>query len=167
MNIIYFLNFYPTKHKIVAHDEMLEMTRRGHQITVVAVWGGEKEKISNLPFKVYYLENKIRIFQNLLLLFRYKQKYVKHFVLLNKYLGIQDSLKFLSSYNQLLQIKTDRVHAHFASNAALKGYLFAQFINVKFSCTGHGSELLLYPEPYLPELIRNSRPFITISKYNQ
>lgn len=167
MNIIYFLNFYPTKHKIVAHDEMLEMTRRGHQITVVAVWGGEKEKISNLPFKVYYLENKIRIFQNLLLLFRYKQKYVKHFVLLNKYLGIQDSLKFLSSYNQLLQIKTDRVHAHFASNAALKGYLFSQFINVKFSCTGHGSELLLYPEPYLPELIRNSRPFITISKYNQ
>lgn len=43
MHLLYFLSFYPTKHKIVAHDEMLEMSRRGHQVTVVAEWSIEKQ----------------------------------------------------------------------------------------------------------------------------
>ena len=167
MNIIYFLNIYPTKHKLVAHDEMLEMSRRGHHINVVAVWGGEKDKISKLPFKVYYLENKICVLKNILLLTQLRKKYIQHLLLLKKYLGLQDSLKFLSSYRTLLQMNIDRIHTHFASNAALKGYLCSKFLGVPFSCTGHGSELLLYPEPYLKELILNAHPFITISNYNQ
>lgn len=44
MNILYFLNFYPTKHKLVAHDEMLELARRGYRITAISVWGGLKDK---------------------------------------------------------------------------------------------------------------------------
>ena len=43
----------------------------------------------------------------------------------------------------------------------------SKFLKVPFSCTGHGSEILLYPESYLKELIISSKPFITISKYNK
>jgi glycosyltransferase involved in cell wall biosynthesis len=167
MNILYFLNFYPTKHKIVAHDEMLEMTRRGHQIAVVAVWGGEKDKTEGLPFKVHYLENKIRLLRILLLFFKFGKKGFKHILLLKKYLGFRDSLKFFSVYHFFLNTNPDHIHAHFANNAALKAYLLSKFLDVPFSCTGHGSELLLYPEPYLPELITDARPFITISNYNK
>lgn len=167
MHPLYFLNFYPTKHKIVAHDEMLEMSRRGHNITIIAVWGGKKSKINDLPFTVIYLTNKIQIFSITYLLLKHPVKTISHFSILKKYLGFQDALKFLSSYHIILKNKIDRIHAHFANNAALKGYLFSKFINVPFSCTGHGSELLLYPEPYLKELILNSHPFITISQYNK
>ncbi|HET55211.1 MAG TPA: colanic acid biosynthesis glycosyltransferase WcaL [Ignavibacteria bacterium] len=167
MHLLYFLNFYPTKHKIVSHDEMLEMSRRGHNITVIAVWGGKKSKINDLPFNVIYLTNKIRIFSITYLLFKQPVKIINHFPILKKYLGFQDALKYLSSYHVILKNKTDRIHAHFANNAALKGYLFSKFTNMPFSCTGHGSELLLYPEPYLKELITNAKPFITISNYNK
>lgn len=167
MNLLYFLNFYPTKHKIVAHDEIMEMSRRGHSITVIAVWGGEKSKINDLPFNVIYLTNKIRVFSITYLLLKHPVKTISHFSILKKYLGFQDALKFLSYYHIILKKKIDRVHAHFANNAALKGYLFSKFTNVPFSCTGHGSELLLYPEPYLKELITNAKPFITISNYNK
>ena len=167
MNILYFLNFYPTKHKLVAHDEMLEMSRRGHQITVIAVWGGEKEKSKGLPFIVHYVDNKIRLQRIIPLLFQFGNKGLRHFLLLKKHLGFRDSLKFISNYRLFIKVNPDHIHAHFANNAALKGYLLSKFLNVPFSCTGHGSELLLYPEPYLKELILNAHPFITISNYNQ
>jgi len=167
MNILYFINYFPTKHKTVALDEMLEMTRRGHTVTVIAVWGGEKSKINDLPFTVIYLKNKIRIFSITYLLLIHPVKIINHFSVLKKYLGFQDALKYLSSYSAILKNKIDRIHAHFANNAALKANLLSKFINVQFSCTGHGSELLLYPEPYLKELITYAKPFITISNYNK
>lgn len=167
MKILYFLNYYPTMHKIVAHDEMMEMSTRGHNITVIAVWGGEKDKIVDLPFQVIYLQPKVRWINLFNLLFRNFIKSTKHLLFLKKYLGIHDSLRYFSSYPDLKLDETDHVHAHFASNAALRGYLASKFYNLPFSCTGHGSELLLYPEPYLKKLILNSKPFITISEYNK
>jgi len=167
MNIIYFLNFYPTKHKLVAHDEMLELARRGHRITAISVWGGLKDKAVDSPFDVIHLKNGIKIPVIINLLFKYPAKILKHFILLKRHLGFRDTFKFLSSYKIFIKIHPDRIHAHFANNAALKGYLLSQFLEVPFGCTGHGSEILLYPEPYLKELILNAEPFITISQYNK
>lgn len=146
---------------------MLEMSRRGHQITVVAVWGGEKDKIKGLPFQVYYIKNTIQWLRIIKLFIQFGKKGFHHTQLLKKYLGFRDSLKFFSAYHIFLNTNPDHIHAHFANNAALKGYLFSKFLNVPFSCTGHGSELLLYPEPYLPQLIANAKPFITISNYTK
>jgi len=151
----------------VAHDEMLELARRGHRITAISVWGGPRDKAADLAFDVIHLKNRVQIINILNLLLKYPVKIIKHFILLKKYIGIQDTLKFLSSYIIFTTLHPDRIHAHFANNAALKGYLFSKFLEVPFSCTGHGSEILLYPEPYLRELILNSRPFITISNYNK
>lgn len=168
MNIAYFINHYPTKHKIVAHDEIIEMTKRGHQVTVIAVWGGEKDKIKNIPFNVTYLSSSIK-WKNLLKIFiQFFIRSIKHLNLLKKYLGIQDSLKFFSNYSDISDFENiDHIHAHFANNAALKGFLLSKFLNKPFTCTGHGSDLLVYPKPYLKELILNSKPFITISNYNK
>lgn len=166
MNIIYFLNSYPSIHKIVAHDEIIEMNRRKHFVTVVSIWDGIKNIPDNLPFTVIYLTNKIQIFSITHLLLKHPVKIISHLRILKKYLGFQDAAKYISSYKIFISINPDRIHAHFANNAALKGYLLAKYLNVPFSCTGHGSELLLYPEPYLKELILNSHPFITISQYN-
>ncbi len=167
MKITYFLNFYPTKHKIVAHDEMIELTKMGHEITVISIWGEKNEKLMNLPFKVIYISSKIKWWNLLILLNQTFFKTINHYKLLIKYLGFQDSLLFLSHYHEINLIKTEHIHAHFANNAALKGMLLSKFLNVPFSCTGHGSELLLYPAPYLKELILNAKPFITISNYNK
>jgi len=167
MNITYFLNDYPSIHKIIAHDEMIEMTKRNHKITVIALSERKKTSISNLPFKIIYLSSKINWFEIFILLIKNFNKSINHLQLLKEYLGIHDSLRFFSSYNDFKMMKIDRIHAHFADNAALKGMLLSKFFNVPFSCTGHGSDLLIYPKPYLKELIINSKPFITISKYNK
>jgi len=86
VNILYILNFYPTKHKLVAHDEMLEMIHRGHQITVISVWGGQKEKTQDLPFRVIYLRNNIQLLYIVALLFKYPTKIISHIKLLKQYL---------------------------------------------------------------------------------
>lgn len=143
------------------------MFARGHKITVVAVWGGEKDKIAPPFFQVIYIQHKVKWINLFHLLFRNFIKSAKHLLLLKKYLGIRDSLKYFSSYPDLKLNEADYIHAHFASNSALRGYLASKFYNLPFSCTGHGSELLLYPEPYLKKLILNSKPFITISEYNK
>ncbi|MFH2030674.1 MAG: glycosyltransferase family 4 protein [Bacteroidota bacterium] len=146
---------------------MIEMVNRGYNITVVAVWGGEKDKITNHHFKVIYLKPKIKWISFFYLIVKNPIKSIKHLQLLKEYLGRRDSLRFFSSYPDLKLDKADHIHAHFANNAALKGYLFSKFLDIPFSCTGHGSELLLYPEPYLKTLIQSARPFITISEYNK
>jgi len=143
------------------------MVRRGYEITVIAVWGGEKEEIIPPPFNIIYLINKIHLVNLIFTIFKHGLKSIKHFKILVRYLGFRDSLKYFSNYLIFEKLGADRIHAHFASNAALKGYLASKFLNIPFSCTGHGSELLLYPEPYLKELILNSKPFITISQYNK
>lgn len=143
------------------------MSARGHKITVIAVWGGEKDKIAALPFQVIYFQHKVKWINLFNLLFRNFIKSTKHLLFLKKYLGIRDSLRLFSLYPDSKLDETDHIHAHFATNAALRGYLASKFYNLPFSCTGHGSELLLYPEPYLKELILNSKPFITISEYNK
>jgi len=167
MNILYFLNYYPTKHKLVAHDEMIEMVNRRHRITAISVWGGIKEKTVDLPFEVIFLKNTVQFFSILILLFKYPGKMTDHFFSLKSYLGFNAALKYISSYSKFIAIQPDRIHAHFANNAAIKGYLLSKYLKIPFSCTGHGSELLLYPEPYLKTLIQSARPFITISKYNK
>ncbi|MBL7074896.1 glycosyltransferase family 4 protein [candidate division KSB1 bacterium] len=167
MKIIYFLNSYPTQHKIVAHDEMIEMSRRGHQITVISVWGGERNLIKSAPFKIIYLKQTIRLFNLLSLFLKYWFKSLQHLFFLRKYLGIREAINFFSNYPDLGVKSADRIHCHFASNAALRGYLISKFFNIPFSCTGHHSELIRYPEPYLEELILQAKPFITISNYKK
>jgi len=167
MNILYFLNFFPTRHRNVAHDEILELIRSGHEIRVIAVWGGEKTQAARLPFEVFCLRHRVRILTLFRLFWRDSRRFVWHLKELRRLLGRREALRYFSQYDSLLVEGADRIHAHFASNAALRAYLVAQYYGIPFSCTGHGSELLLYPEPYLKELIVNARPFITISDYNK
>lgn len=159
--------FYPTLHRHVAHDEMLEMSKRGHQIKVVAVWGGEKDLDKPLPFPVIYLKQKIYWFNLIKLAIKYKNKFFTHLKESFRYMGKVDSLRFSSQYPRIKLENYDRIHAHFASNNALKGYLVSKFYKKPFSCTAHGSEILVYSQKNLKELILKSRPFITISEYNR
>jgi len=118
MKITYFLNFYPTKHKIVAHDEMMEMTKRGHKITVIAAWGGERNLVDNLHFEVIYLENTIIFMLILRLATRYREKIIQHLKLLKKHLGFRDALRYFLSYGKIIKCNPDRIHAHFATKCS-------------------------------------------------
>ena len=159
--------FYPGKHKHVAHDEMILLAKKGHQIKVISVWGGEKILNKSLPFKIIYLKQKIFWISLLKLLIKHKKRAISHLKDSFKYLGKIDSLRFVSQYEKMGIENFDRIHAHFASNNALKAYLASRFYNIPFSCTGHGSELVLHPLPQLKELILHSKPFITISNFNK
>ncbi len=165
MNLTYFINNYPTKHKIIIHDELFEMVRLGHKINLVVTHGAGNPLKEKVPFDIIYLQKKINLSYIINSLATSFLKSSRHLSLLIKNLGIKTALIYFSNYKKFGN--PDRVHAHFANNAALKAMLFSKFKNIPFSCTGHGSEILLYPKPYLKDIILAAKPFITISKYNK
>ena len=168
MKITYFTNVFPAEHKVYAQDEIHWLQKNGHEIELVAVWGGKKELLKDINFPVIYL-NRNKTFRKSLCkkIFRHPFKSISHLIKLFGYLGFKESLKYFSQYEMMNLENTDHIHAHFASNAALRGLLASKYYNIPFSCTGHGSELLLKKAPYLKFLINKANPFITISQYNK
>lgn len=68
---------------------------------------------------------------------------------------------------QVRRRKADRLHAHFAGVASVRAMVLARIAGLPFSCTAHGSEVLLQRQVFLPDLVRHARPFITVSQYNK
>jgi len=173
MRIAYFLNFYPTASQVVAENEMLALRARGHEIFVFAVWGQQADD-SRIPEplkgRVYRIETHLSANLAPGILKEILKGPVRSLTFLlraRKHIGLTFSLISLHTARVLHSLGVERIHAHFASTNAIRGMLLAELIGVPFSCTGHGSDLLLYPLPSLPEIIRRSNPFITISHYNR
>jgi len=168
MKITYFTNVFPAEHKVYAQDEIHWLQKDGHNIELVAVWGGKKESLKDINFPVINLVNNKTFRKNLYReIFCHPFKAIPHLFLLFQFLGFRDSLRYFSQYKVMNLENTDHIHAHFASNAALRGLLASKYYKIPFTCTGHGSELLLKKAPYLKYLIHKSNPFITISEYNK
>ncbi len=148
--------------------EINELLKKNYTVTVISVWGGDREKAKQLPYSIIFLPRYKTFKGNLFKTFiKHPVKSFIHYLRLMKFLGIRDSLKFFSHYHLINFSETDHIHAHQASNAALRGLLAAKYHNIPFTCTGHGTELLLKKAPYLKYLIKNSDTFITVSKYNK
>lgn len=173
MKIGYFLNFYPTEARLVAEEEMLKMLELGHEIYVFPLLGrlAPGEAIpAVLRERVYYLSNKtvwkpFNLFLKYFLTFKWKL--FRYIIKNRQYVGVTQSLLLLEVVGQIRKLNVERLHVHFASNAAIKAVVVSDLTGIPFSCTGHGSEILLYPDKHLPEIIKRARPFITISNYNK
>jgi len=173
MKIGYFLNFYPTEARLVAEEEMLEMLELGHEIYVFPLLG-RLAPVEAIPAvlreRVYYLSNKtvwkpFNLFLKYFLTFKWKL--FRYIIKNRQYVGVTQSLLLLEVVGQIKKLNVERLHVHFASNAAIKAIVVSDLTGIPFSCTGHGSEILLYPDKLLPEIIKRANPFITISNYNK
>lgn len=168
MKITYFINFFPSANKIYVQDEISVLLQKGYDVTLIAVWGGDQEKAVKLDFPVIYLDKNKTYWKSLVgFFFKNPFKTISHLMHLFNYLGFRESFKYFSQYGNMGLAHSDRIHAHFASNAALRGLLVSQYYKIPFSCTGHSTELLLVKAPYLKYLIKHANPFITISAYNK
>lgn len=167
MKILYLLNAYPNIHKIVAHDEMLELWRRGHTIMVVSNYPGVRELIESVPFQIVYLKHRFSLLATLVTLLTQPIRLLKFLRLARPYLGFVEALCLFDCARQHRLHTYDRIHTHFISNAALKGYLLGKFFDIPFSATSHGTDILIKPIPELKDLIANATLFFTISEYNK
>ncbi|MBN2280613.1 MAG: glycosyltransferase family 4 protein [Candidatus Marinimicrobia bacterium] len=168
MKITYFTNEFPAVHKVYAENEIHWLQNFGHHIELVAVWGGKKEWADEINFPIIYLERDTTHWKEFFKeIFRHLFKAAAHLFLLFKFLGFKESIKYFSQYHMMNLENTDHIHAHFASNAALRGLLASKYYQIPFTCTGHGTELLLKKAPYLKYLIKQSHQFVTISHYNK
>jgi len=145
----------------------------GHEVWLIPVWGplveltktpdDLRDRLLEMP-AVYTLDSLLGalawIFQKPIRTIRYIRQARIH-------VGFSQTLRVLALVWKVRLLQLDRIHAHFASNAALQGLLCADLLGLPFSCTGHGTETLIEREPYLPLLIQRARPFITISNYNR
>jgi len=167
MKIAYFLNSYPNVHKIVAHDEMIEMHNRGHHILAVSNYPGERELTEEIPFQVATLKHKVAVIPSLITFLINPIQTVIFIKQIKPHIGIIEALSLLNFTRKYKLKDFDLIHSHFVSNAALKGYLVAKFLKIPFSVTSHHSDIIFNPLPELKEIIIESSLFITISNYNK
>jgi len=173
MRIAYFLNFYPTESQVVAEKEALKLMESGHEIFIYSVWNQGsidsripaelRDKLIRIPTKF----NAAVLMVAVSSFIRSPLKFTRFIQRSRKYIGFVLALISVHTALTLKDFAIDRIHAHFASTNAIRGMLIADFLKIPFSCTGHGSDILLYPQTCLAEIIQNSKPFITISDYNK
>ncbi|MFQ5901639.1 MAG: glycosyltransferase family 4 protein, partial [Thermodesulfobacteriota bacterium] len=143
----------------------------GHEVYIVPLLGrlAPFERVPEvLREKIFYAPQRFSLRIILLtILWSIKGNLIRYLKKSRQYMGIYHSLLFLEVVERLKRLGVERIHVHFASNAAIKATVLSDFLRIPFSCTGHGSELLLYPDKHLPEVIEKANPFITISNYNR
>jgi len=157
----------------VAEEEMLTLKTLGHQVTVFSVWGDQIDD-SRIPngFEgmVFSIEKKLSfslLLSVVVICLQAPFNSLRFILYARKHIGFTLSLISLNTARVLKSLRVERIHAHFASTNAIRGMLLAELLNLPFSCTGHGSDILLYPLPSLSDIIMKSHPFITISQYNK
>jgi colanic acid/amylovoran biosynthesis glycosyltransferase len=158
---------------MVAESEILALKALGHQIFIFSMWGQQTDD-SRVPIelrdRLFRIEQKLSasLFASIAERFiRLPFRSARFIFEARRYIGAKFSLISLGTARILQSLGIERIHAHFASTNAIRGMVLADFLKVPFSCTGHGSDILLYPLPCLAEIIQRADPFITISDYNK
>ena len=146
---------------------MIEMHNRGHYILAVSNYPGERELTEEIPFQVATLKHKVTVIPSLITFLINPIQTVKFIKQIKPHTGIIEALSLLNFTRKYNLKDFDLIHSHFVSNAALKGYLIANFFKIPFSVTGHHSDIIFNPLPELKEIINESSLFITISNYNK
>ncbi|MBI4530366.1 MAG: glycosyltransferase [Candidatus Latescibacteria bacterium] len=173
MKIAYFVNYYPVDNQPVFEDEALAFLRLGHEVLIVPVWGALSD-LSKVPdvlclrmLTVPYPLTVHTLLINCLCGMLSPIRYVAFVFRARRTIGLAHTFSAVVLAWLLRKLQVDRIHAHFASSAALWGLLVADWLGIPYSCTGHGSDVLINRAPYLPDLLKRARPFITISEYNR
>lgn len=172
MRIVYFVNQYPVLNQPVYEDEAKVLLRKGHQVWIVPVWGalappeGVPEELKERVLQMGQVGSLSTFLLAFWMFTRSPRRQLACIRRAIPLVGFVQTVRLMSLSSTLSNLGVERVHAHFANAAALVGLLSAEAMNIPFSCTGHGTEILLERASFLPLLIERARPFITISDYN-
>ena len=172
MKIAYVLDSSHIVPESFVRNEIAELQRRGHQIILVPLrfpspeerriaaridvsWIKEDPK----PYEILWADLMEIVPYGLCLLTKVRR--------VTSYVGWRHFLKLLWMAHQLRTENVERIHAHFALTAGVRAMVLSRILGIPFSCTGHGSDILIRRSPYLRDMIQNAHPFITISEFNR
>lgn len=123
MKIAYCLNFYPVESRLVAEEEILKMQELGNEVYVFPLLGrlASLEAVpESLKGRLFYPSNKISLRTLLKSFLIFKDKLFRYVIKSRPYVGIFHSLFLLEVVDWLRKFNIERIHVHFASNAAIK-----------------------------------------------
>lgn len=182
-HIIYVLSRFPTISETFIVEELLELKRRGFQLTIFSLKSPKKdEPISSsslelMPFVFYcpfinwpilvanytfLLTRPTLFFQSLLDIFR--SLFFQPIELLKSLAVFPKTIYFsyVISYDDVI-----RLHAHFCNVPFVVARWLSKIHDVPFSVTAHNFDIFQQPPIELSNRIKSASPFITISEFNR
>lgn len=169
--ILYTVPSYPTGKHHGFIDEISELQRLGYEVFIAPIWESFPEnKVDSLKIDIIYnpnLSKYMRFFYCTVNFTKRPIQSIKFIWNAKKFIGYQESYLSLHLLISISNHKPDRIHSYFANNAALKVLLIAEHLNIQFSCSGRGTDVLIKRIPEFLYLVNHSKPFFTLSEYNK
>lgn len=176
MNILYVLDLFPKLSETFILNEIVELTKRGVNIQILAL-RNPHEKLINEDILKYKLLNKTSYLQ-LPALLKLKLTYGFSRVFYSNILNSIRNNQGKTTYKNLIKLSyistnysnVDLVHAHFATQAAVTGMQISKIINKPFTFTAHAYEIFnlkAYSRKRLKMLEKNAYKVITPSEFNK
>lgn len=174
LTVAYFANQFPSPVEHYIGDEITELRRRGVEVVAGSVRraqaGGEEARPEILLFPVSPLlalralwlciRRWRRISPLMRRIFQGREGLTRRIkTLIHTWLGACYAIR-------LANRGVDHIHVHHGFFGAWVGMVAARLLNVEFSMTLHGSDLLLYPS-YLDMKLECCAFCLTISEYNR
>lgn len=104
---------------------------------------------------------------NLRFICSHPRKYGRFLRKATAYLGLRTSLSMVVMAAKLANIGVEYIRVHFASAIALRAMCIADLLGIPFSCTSHHGDIFINPDQHLLEIIKDAKPFVTVSEYNR
>jgi colanic acid/amylovoran biosynthesis glycosyltransferase len=166
--VLYLLRYYPTLTETFVYREMRGLLERGHHVAVGSVGGrGDGALQDELPEAPVLRPPTTPAYLPLLAQLAPVLASAagrRQLAWLQARLRRKDALKALWLAHQARRF--DRVHVHFAGEAALWALAARRLHGVPYSVTVHAVDLFK-PRPELAELLREAQVVLSISEYNR
>jgi len=174
VKIAYFLKSLPEKSTTFIYKEIEFLRKRGNEVYIFPVWDIETSDIPDSiaegddcnygRFSLLYPRWAVALLKFLII----KPKAVLNFFLEYRRLyGIKFVLKSLEAALVLKGIGVSRIHAHMLSISATRARIASILIDIPYTFTAHGSDLLLLSPRDSAELLRDAKSVITPTEYNK
>jgi len=177
---LYILDIFPAVSETFILNEILELERRGYDITIFArrkedsaphgIFKDLKAKVVYLP-NAHNVKTATAIYNNIVMLLSHPVRYMKTFTfaMKNRDKGLLWFFKMACVYaNTARKYKFEHIHAHFASMASCYAMFISRLSGKPFTFTVHGiHDLYIAPPADLKERSVFAKSVITISEYNK
>ncbi len=176
MKVVYILNIFPKITETFILNEMVEMQKKGVEISVFALdRGTEIEKHSGVDWirEVHYFRRRWGFFRevwaHLYWIFRRPLRYLRTWGLAI-FNGYHIRKYFITQlYNLVIidRMRGNHVHAHFAEEAANIAMLYHALSGAPYTFTSHAHDIFDNPQANYPLKTSLAKRHITISEFNK
>lgn len=163
VKVAYFLRYYPTLTETFVYREINELVKRGFEITVFSVGtrpdGDLQDELPSVD-----LVRPSNYLMIALFLLPSLPSIIGQLIWLLKRFKFKDALKALWLVHKARSF--DRIHVHFAGEAAEWALVASRLYKIPFTVTIHAVDLFK-PRLSLPEILKEAQDVITISEHNR